>query len=184
MRLTGALLAVALASCGPPRQQSAFFSFEGSLQSWEPHGLDLLAGAAEENWSIKSDPGASYDGPSSARFFLDNVNGAGKIWLERTFTLSPPGRYTAHVDFAVRGAKDAVAADQLIAGILPEPPRNADALQKALRGPGIAGSTWATRSYDLELDGGAATVVLGISGAAPGKVLYYLDAVTVVFTER
>lgn len=184
MRLKGPLLAACLFSCGPPRQQVAFYSFEGSLQGWEPHGLDLQAGGPEENWSITSDPAASYDGPSSARFFLDNVNGAGKIWLERTFTLSPPGRYSAHIDFAVRGAKDGVAADQLIAGILPAPPRNDDALQPALRGPGIAGITWATRSYDREIDGGAVTVVLGISGGAPGRILYYLDAVTVALTER
>jgi hypothetical protein len=184
MRLTGPLLAVCLASCGPPRQQSAFFSFEGSLQGWEPHGLDLQAGSTEENWSITSDPGAAYDGPSSARFFLDNVNGTGKIWLERTFTMSPPGRYSAHVDFAVRGAKDPIAADQLIAGILPAPPRNDDALRPTLRGPGIAGTTWATPSYDRDIDGGSATIVLGISGAAPGQILYYLDAVTVAFTER
>jgi hypothetical protein len=184
MRLRCALLAACVASCGPPRQQAAFFSFEGSLQNWEPHGLDLQAGGAEENWSITTNPAVAYDGPSSVRFFLDNVNGRGKIWLEKTFTLSPRGRYTAHIDFAVRAAKDAAPADPLIAGILPAPPRTDDALQPALGLPGISGTSWATRVYDLQLEGDSATVVIGISGTSPGQIVDYLDAVTVLFTER
>src|SRR6267143_4735578 len=111
MRLPSALLAACLFACGAPREQSAFFSFEGSLQNWAPQGLGLAASGVEEPWSIASDSTTPYDGASSARFFLDNQNGTGKIWLERTFTLSSSGRHLARLDFAVLGTRDAISAD-------------------------------------------------------------------------
>jgi len=185
MRLSVSLLAACVAACGAPRQeQSAFFSFEGSLQGWEPHGLDLQAGGAEETWTIASDQTVPYDGAYSARLFLDNENGAGKIWLERTFTLSSSGRYSVHLDFAVRGAREGISTDRVMAGVLLAPPRSDDALQPTLQAPGIGGASWTSRTYDLELDGSVATVVIGISGGSPGQMVYYLDAVTVAFADR
>ena len=183
MRLPSALLAACLCACGPPRQQTFFFSFEGSLQGWRQQGLDLAYGGAQEAWSITSDPTTPYDGGSSARFSLDDQNGTGKIWLERTFSLSSGGHHVAHLDFAALGTRDAIAADRLIVGVLPAPPRNADALQPALQPPGIAGSTWTSHSYDFDLTGSAATVVIGISGATPGQIVYHLDALTVLFAD-
>ena len=183
MRFPSALLAACLCACGPPRYQSAFFSFEGSLQGWSPHGLGLQSGGAEEAWAITTDPTVPYDGGSSARFFLDNANGAGKIWLERTFTLPSGGRHAAHVEFAVAGTRDAVVADQLIAGVLRAPPRDVDALQPALQSPGIAGSSWTPHAVDVEFDGNTATVVIGVSGRFPGRIVYHFDAVTVLFTD-
>jgi hypothetical protein len=180
MRFPSALLAACLIACGPPRQQAAFFSFEGSLQGWTAQGLDLQAGAA---WEINSDPTAPYDGASSARFFLDDASGAGKIWLERTFTLTSGGRHRAHLDFAALGTRDAISADRLIAGVLRAPPRDADALQPALQTPGIAGSRWTPHAYDFEVDGTAATVVIGIAAASPGPIVYHLDALTVLFAD-
>jgi hypothetical protein len=183
MRLPGSLFAACVAACSASGQQSAFFSFEGSLQGWEPHGLDLQAGGAEETWTIASDRTVPFDGAYSARLFLDNENGAGKIWLERTFTLSSSGRHSVHVDFAVRGVRDGISTDRLIAGVLRAPPRSDDALP-TVQAPGIAGASWTSRTYDLELDGSVATVVIGISGGSPGQIVYYLDAVTVAFADR
>ncbi|MFL5309761.1 MAG: hypothetical protein ACJ79H_04830 [Myxococcales bacterium] len=183
MRPPSALLAACLFACGPPRQQSAFFSFEGSLQGWTLQGLELASGGVDEAWSITTDPTTPFDGASSARFFLDNRNGTGKIWLERTFRLASSGHHLAHLDFAALGTRDAILADQLIVGVLRAPPRDADALQPALRPPGIAGSRWTSHAYDFELDGGAATVVIGISGATRGQIVYHLDALTVLFAD-
>ncbi len=181
MRLPSAVLAACLAACGPPKQQSAFFSFEGSLQGWAPQALDLEVG---DQWSITSDPTAPFDGASSVRFFLQNTNGAGKIWLERAFTLPSSGRHRAHIDFATSGPSDAVAADRLIVGVLRAPPRNADQLQPALQPPGIAGAQWTPHAYELEVEGPAVTVVVGISGASRARTIYHLDALTVLFTEE
>src|SRR5438876_4079183 len=99
MRLPSALLAACLFACGPARQQSAFFSFEGSLQGWTPRGLGLESGGAQEAWTITTVPAVPYDGASSAKFFLDNANGTGKIWLERTFSLSTAGHHVVAPGF-------------------------------------------------------------------------------------
>jgi len=183
MRLPGALLAACLFACGPARQEIAFFSFEGSLQGWTPQGLDVTSGTGADAWSITSDPTTPYDAASSARFFLDNQTGTGKIWLERSFTLSSSGHHLAHLEFAALGTRDAITTDRLIVGVLPAPPRNADALQSALQSPGIAGSRWTSHAYDFDLAGSTATVVIGISGATPGQIVYHLDALTVVFVD-
>jgi hypothetical protein len=183
MRLPSALLAACLFACGPPRQQSAFFSFEGSLQGWTSQSLDLTAGGLEEPWSISADSTTTFDGASSARFSLDNQNGTGKIWLERTFSLASSGHHVAQLEFAALGTRDAISADQLIVGVLRAPPRNADALQPALQPPGIAGSKWTAHAYEFDLEGSAATVVIGISGATRGQILYHLDALTVLFAD-
>lgn len=184
MRRPALLLFACLAACGPPKQQVSFFSFEGSLQGWTPRGFDLEAGGQQDDWLITSDPTTPFDGASSARFFLNNANGAGKIWLERSFTLSSPGRHGVHLDFAASGASDAVSPDRLIAGVLPAPPRNADELQPALQAPGIAGAQWTPHAYELEVEGAAVTVVIGIAGATRGPIVYHLDALTVLFAER
>jgi hypothetical protein len=183
MRFPSALLAACLFACGPPRQTAFFFSFEGSLQGWTPQGLDVSSGAVADAWGITSDPTTPYDAASSARFFLDNQNGTGKIWLERTFNLSSSGHRVAHLDFAALGTRDAISADRLIVGVLGAPPRNADALQPALQAPGIAGSTWTAHAYDFDMTGSTATVVIGISGAVTGPIVYHLDALTVLFTD-
>jgi hypothetical protein len=183
MRLPSALLAACLCACGPARQQTAFFSFEGSLQGWAPAGLDVTSGAVADAWSITSDPTTPYDAASSARFSLDNQTGTGKIWLERTFNLSSNGHHVAHLEFAALGTRDAISADRLIVGVLPAPPRSADALTPALQPPGIAGSRWTSHAYDFDLSGSTATVVIGISGAAPGLIVYHLDALTVLFAD-
>jgi hypothetical protein len=184
MRLPTAALAACLCACGSPPQQSFFFSFEGSLQGWDPRGIDLAVGDQLEAWSITSDPAAPFDGDSSARFFLQNTNGTGKIWLERSFTLASSGRYRAHLDFAASAASDAGPPDRLIAGFLPSSPRNADQLQAALQPDGITGVAWTPHSYDVEIQGPAVTVVIGIVGASKGPRVDHLDAVTVAFTAR
>src|SRR5712664_3913681 len=184
MRLPGALLAACLAACGPPQERSAFFSFEGSLQGWVPQALDLRIGDQQEAWSITSDPTAPFDGASSARFFLESVNGAGKIWLERTFTLPSSGRRRAHIDFAALGSSDAVTPDSLIVGVFRAPPRSADELQPALQPPGIAGARWTLHAYELEVEGAAVTVVIGLVGASRARTIYHLDALTVLFDEE
>ncbi len=69
-------------------------------------------------------------------------------------------------------------------GVLRAPPRNADQLQPALQPPGIAGAQWTPHAYELEVEGPAVTVVVGISGASRARTIYHLDALTVLFTEE
>lgn len=183
MRSWGILLAGLFFACGTPRNLSAFFSFEGSLQGWEPHGADLQGPAGEDAWSITTDPTVPFDGASSVRFFLDDANGAGKIWLERTFTLPSSRRRTLHLDFATAGSSDALLPDRLIVGAFPAAPRSEDAIQSALQPAGIASFQWTSHAYDFEVDGSAVVVIVGVAGGTTGRVIYHLDAMTVLFTD-
>ena len=183
MRPLGALLAGLLVACGPQRNLSAFFSFEDSLQGWEPHAADLQGPAGEDAWSITTDPTFPFDARSSVRFFLDDANGAGKIWLERTFTLPSSRRRTLHLDFATAGSSDALLPDRLIVGAFPAAPRSEDAIQSALQPAGIASFQWTSHAYDFEVDGSAVVVIVGVAGGTTGRVIYHLDAMTVLFTD-
>jgi len=183
MRPWGLLVAGLFLGCGAPRNLSAFFSFEGSLQGWEPHAADLMNATGEDDWSITTDPTVPFDGASSVRFALDNANGAGKIWLERTFTLPSAGHRNLHLEFAVSGSSDAVAPDRPIVGVFPAPPRTDDELQRAMQPPGIASFRWTPHAYDFAVDGAVATVVIGVAGGTTGRALYHLDALTVLFTD-
>jgi hypothetical protein len=178
MRSLCLIAAACVAGCGSP-QESAFFSFEGSLQGWTPQALDVETSA----WSVTTDPGAPYDGPSSARLAIDDGTGNGRVWLERTFALGSSSRHRVHLDFAVLGTADPAAPDRLIVGALPAPPRSADALEPALQAQGIAGTRWTQHAYDFEIAGPSATVVVGVAAGAPGRTVYHLDALTVLFAD-
>lgn len=179
MRSLGLLSACLLLGCGSPREQTAFYSFEGSLQGWTPEALDVGTSA----WSVTTDTGAPYDGPSSARFGIENGAANGLIWLEQTFALSGGVGHRAHVDFAMLGSLDPPPADRLIVGVLPSPPRNVDALQPALQAQGIAGTQWTQHAYEFNVTGAFATVVVGVAAANSGRTVYHLDALTVRFVE-
>ncbi len=188
LRLSGALLVMCLLGCGPARQQSAFFSFEASLQGWSAQGLDLVDGNADEPWIIRPTFDRGFDGPGCAKLFLDNGNGTGKIWLERTFLLEPGRRYRAHLEMAL-GTQDGTAnAFRLIAGFLPAPPRTDDALGGVASADtstgGATGFAWVGKSSDAEVSGPAVTAVIGVWGTSASARTYYLDAVTVLFTEE
>ena len=176
MRFLGLLAAACLLGCGSP-QQSAFFSFEGSLQGWTPQAQ----GVGTSVWSVTTDPGVPYDGASSARFAIENGTGSERVWLERTFALRSSGRHRAHVDFAVLGVVEPAPPDRLIVGVLPAPPRNTDELQPAVQAQGIAGTQWTQHAYEFEVSGGVVTVVVGVAAGVPGRTLYHLDALTVLF---
>jgi hypothetical protein len=186
MRPPAMLLLAWVAACGAPRQQSAFFSFEGSLQGWTAYGLDTSAGGVEENWSILPTFDSGFDGPGSARLFMDDRTGASEIWLERTFALAPPGRYRAHLEFALTATGDLQPADGIVAGVLPRPPRNRDELQPAVQGYNTVGRsgavTWDGHAYDFDVQGASATVVVGLWSGSRGAKSYYLDAVEVLFS--
>jgi len=46
-----------------------------------------------------------------------------------------------------------------------------------------AGARWTPHAYELEVEGAAVTVVIGISGGSLARTIYHLDALTVLFNE-
>src|SRR3954452_5045794 len=90
-----------LGACGPRTQTSGSYSFEGSLQGWTPGAIDVAAPGSLLDWSVSPSTERSFDGVWSARLFLVNDTDAGKVWISRTYKLSPSRSYDVHVEFAL-----------------------------------------------------------------------------------
>jgi hypothetical protein len=185
-------ICVSLAACGPPTQTSGSYSFEGSLQGWIPAAVDLGADGAPLDWSVTPATDRSFAGAWSARFFLVNETDAGKVWISRTYRLSPSRSYDVHVEFAL-GSSDAdpASAFRILAGVARSPPASGDDAISLAQGDtangGSAGVTWTLKQYDSIAStdaNGVLTAVIGIWGTAAGTRTYYFDAVGVEFTER
>jgi hypothetical protein len=177
--------------CGPGTQTSGSYSFEGSLQGWQPGALDV-AEATAAVWSIAATSEQSFAGAWSARVFLDNRSEAAKVWLSRKYQLAPFRAYDVHVEFAL-GTSDASAGGsfRVLAGAAQSVPANGDdAISLARDDTGNGGATgllWVLKSYDsfaLTGTSGELDAIVGIWGTSQGARTYYLDALAVTFTER
>jgi hypothetical protein len=81
-----------------PSTPLATFSFENGLEGWTPKATDI--DHPPVTWSIESSLDHASDGTRSAKFELENLNDAGKIWLERPFSVQPNQSYHVIVQFS------------------------------------------------------------------------------------
>jgi hypothetical protein len=192
MRVGWVAICVFLGACGPPTQTSGSYSFEGSLQGWTPAAVDVAKEGSPPDWSISPSTERSYAGVWSARLFLVNDVETGKVWISRTYKLSPSRSYDVHVEFAL-GTSDAASATafRILAGVARAVPANGDEAISLARDDtangGSSGVTWVSKQYDsiASTDAkGDLTAVVGIWGTVGGTRTYYFDAVGVEFTER
>jgi hypothetical protein len=194
--MRGGLLALALAvlvgACGPATQTSGSYSFEGSLQGWTPGSLDVFAPATPPGWSIGASNERSFAGAWSARLFLDNQTGAGKIWISRIYRLLPNRSYDVHVEFALGTSDpDGASAFRVLAGAAASLPATGDDAISFARdvtaNGGSIGVAWLFKQYDSVAatdKSGELTALVGIWGTAGGTRTYYFDTLAVEFTER
>ena len=190
---------VALFGCrddpsAPPAGTPARFSFESGMEGWTAHGVDLLVGGQEIDWSITPSRDRASDGAQSLRIYLDNMTDAAKIWAEREITVRPNQTYEVRIDFALASADyGSLNLFRVVAGAFPSPPRTREALAPAFRdetGNGSAtdvGYQWQTRSYTADVTAGASGrihVVVGVWGTWESARTYYVDDVRITATER
>ena len=99
-----------------PFPRCDFFGFEDDLGGWEARGTDLSDPPIA--WSIERSDELAKHGDWSAKFYLENFNDAGKIWLERPFSVEPntPYRVWIKYDFATADF-GFINLWQLIAGV-------------------------------------------------------------------
>lgn len=69
-------------------------SFESGLDKWIPEAIDL--GEPAGTWSIEGATEETSAGTHSVKLVLDNVSGAGKIWIERELEVAPAQAYDVH----------------------------------------------------------------------------------------
>jgi len=193
----------------PAPSEEETYSFEQDMEGWAAGGTDLYwgncsAGAsairpsvvAQGNcsvaWSVERTTELAREGAFSVRLSLENLNDAGKIWIERPFNVTPERTYRVHVSFAFASADfGSVNHWRIIAGALSERPTSADDLTSAYRedtGNGLdspSGHVWLEKGYDSTVrsdSGGRLWVLVGVWGTWEGPRTYYVDVVRVSIT--
>jgi len=174
----------------PPRE--SFFSFEADMEGWNPNGTDLDLGNTFIEWSITRNQELAKDGNTSIKFDLNNLNDAGKIWIERPFAVQPHRTYHVRIEYAFASADSGdVNNFTILTGVLPKPPRTRDDLiptyQEDTGNGGHLGYTWLDKKYEWTVrSGGDGTlyVIIGIWGTFEVQRIYYVDSVRVTLFDR
>ena len=165
-------------------------SFEEGLDGFAADGTDLDDPPIE--WSIERTQEEVNQGAWSVRLELDNLNDAGKIWIERAFDLEAGVTYDVEVSYAF-GTSDFgdVNIWTIISGMSPQNPETVDDLifhgTTATGTDEDVGIVWldsiftatATASADGEL-----WISIGVWGTSEFPRTYYLDDLEVAFSPR
>lgn len=164
-----------------------FFSFEDGMEGWEKGGTDLDAPPID--WCIERVQDFSSEGDTSLKFYLANMNDAGKIWVERAFEVESNQLYevTVSYDFASSTYGD-FNLWRIITGVLRGSPQDAgDLVYQGDAGNGAesdVGYKWLDKSYEFTVmsnSDGKLYVVVGIWGNWETTWTYYLDNLNVEF---
>src|SRR3990172_2113603 len=177
------VLLVAALALGPLSVQR--FSFEGSMGGWTLAATGILLNGTGIDWFIRFPTYGASHGNTSLMFYLDKMNDAGKIWIERPFALRPDAAYRVTIEaIFVSAGFGQFNHWRLIAGAFPKPPTTAAELTPAFRdstGNGASddvGYVWLAKRYTSEVRSSAASslvVVFGIWGTCEGPRTYYVD---------
>lgn len=168
----------------------ALSSFEQGLDGWSRWGVDL--DNPPVSWSIERSQEQAAEGSFSLRFEMNNLNDAGKIWVEKPFTVEPNQSYEVAVAYSF-GTSDFGDVNHwtLITGVHSAPPRAPGTL--TFQGSTANGESadngliWIDRSYELNARSaadGLLYVAVGVWGTWETRRVYYLDDVTVSFTRN
>ena len=185
------LMLAVLTGCngtGIPPSGTLTFSFEDDLEGWVANGTDLDNPPVE--WSIERSRDIASDGKTAVRLYLNNMNDAGKIWVERRFYGEPNRVYQVHVEY------DFASADwgdmnlwTIITGVMPEPSKT-ELLFQGDTGNNATpeeGFVWLRKSYDFSVESGpdgSAYVMIGVWGNWETARTYYVDNVAVSLIEK
>lgn len=165
-------------------------TFEVDLDGWQARGTDLSEPPIP--WSIERSEEMAKCGVASAKFSLENINDAGKIWLEQTLTVEPNTHYRVWIryDFATADF-GFVNLWRIITGVSVTQPQKADDLNfEGDTGNGAdsdVGYQWLRKrfAYDVESDeNGVLYVTIGVWGTWESPRTYYVDNVRVCLVEE
>ena len=165
-------------------------SFESGLDGFAADGTDLDDPPVE--WEIGRSQERADDGAWSIRLELDNLNDAGKIWIERAFQLEAGGSYDVEVSYAFATADFGDINNwTIIAGVTPADPETVEDLtfqgDTGNGGDDDVGFVWLEKSHEFTATAGAGGelwLALGVWGTSEFPRAYHIDDVEVVFTPR
>ena len=163
-------------------------SFESGLGEWSANGTDLTDPPV--TWSVQTSTEQASDGARSARLYLENVNGAAKIWIERGFDVQPNQTYDVDISFDFGSADFGdVNLWRIVAGAhMSAPVSAAELMIQDATGNGSGtdvGNRWLAKRYAARAQAdseGRLYVVLGVWGTWETPRTYYVDNVRLLFT--
>lgn len=172
-----------------PKPGTYDFSFEKDMEGWEKRAMDLELGDTLIDWSIEQTDEIVYDGNSSLKFYLENYNDAGKIWIERPFVVKPNQNYRIEVKHAFASADFGFAnLWTIITGVVTKSPQTReDLVYQGHTGNGSdtdIGFKWLAKSYDFDVTSESDStlyVIIGVWGTWETPRTYYLDFIHIDF---
>jgi hypothetical protein len=184
------LLTVSLSGCiddSPNNTKPYYYSFETDLQGWQTDGTDLSSPPI--NWSIEPSNDRATDGNKSVKFYLDNMNDAGKIWIEKQFNLDANSQYEITIDY------DFATSDygsfnlfRIITGVTTMNPEVTGDLtfqdDTGHHQDEDVGYIWLNKSYTFTVqtsDNGTVYISIGVWGNWETQRTYYIDALNITF---
>jgi len=185
------LLLLMFVGCGEPiapTPDNYLFSFERDMEDWIANGTDLDNPPVE--WSIERSQDIASNGETAVRLYLNNMNDAGKIWIEQPFDLEPDRAYQAHLEYDLASADwGDVNLWTIITGVLPKSPELGLVYQghTGNNAEPEDGFVWLQKSYNFSVNSGPEGklyVMIGVWGTWETARTYYLDNVNISFTAR
>jgi hypothetical protein len=178
----------------PPQERVELFSFEQDLEGWTPEGADLELGGGSINWSIARSQDRATEGTASLKFYLENLNDAGKIWIARPFPAGPNQIYQVRVQYSLASSDYGFANHfTIISGVLKQPPKVPDDLRSTFQdltfngNDSDVGHVWLDKGYEFSAeanDEGIFYVLIGIWGTFETSRTYYVDNVRISLAKR
>lgn len=173
---------------GPADEITFSTSFENGLDGFAADGTDLDDPPVE--WSVERSDERAESGQWSVRLRLENLNDAGKIWIERSFEVEPGALHQVRIvfDFASADFGD-VNLWRIIAGASGADPETVDDLSfQDDTGNGAvsdAGFLWSRKEYLVATTAdpdGRLWVFLGVWGTSEFSREYFVDDVEILIT--
>jgi len=190
VRLVAAVLLVMLAS--PCAAASYSYGFEsGTLEGWTADATDQGLCA----WHISPSKKLPYAGAWSLEYYMNNINDATKIWIERAYDVQAGHRYDVSLTWKLATKDSPVTACPIIAYVGSRDLETHDDEIQVI-GYSIGGGTgnwvWLSESYlRTGVPPGASSVpgqgkiwvAIGMWGTFEVSFTWYVDGVTVDITE-
>lgn len=173
-------------SSGP----TALYSFENGLEGWAPKATDLSNPPIA--WAIAPSQDRASEGSKSLKFELNNLNDAGKIWIERAFPVRPNQPYQVNVQFFFATADwGDFNHFTIIAGVRTQPAETSSDLTyqgNTWNGQHAdVGYQWLEKSYNFDVvsgANGALFIDVGVWGTWETYRAYYVDSLRITITEQ
>jgi hypothetical protein len=184
--VVSALFLAALVS--PSVGQSYFYSFETSMEGWVADATDVPQ-SPQINWSITRSTVRAYHGFWSLAYYIDNYNDATKIWIEKSFTVTPGKTYDVAVSWRFATPDSSHVNNwNLIAAVQtynPEMREDFVTVGSTYNG-GYSGWRWINPTYKKRVtvwnSTGKIWVGVGLWGTWEVARTYFVDAVNVAIT--